>query len=138
MASVKRKFAASLIMLFMVSSIAYTGQTTRQAPDGCGGDMELTTNIQNCLIEKGVEFEEVCVTQDNIDVVLTEDNETPVGCNIISPIRQCVLQHARNSGSQYEVTITVAPSIPGAPAQEVYKGHVGAGSDPDLMPDCID
>ena len=138
MTSVQRKFAAGLVTLFIVLSTSYSGRTAHQTLDGCNGDSSLAKNIQDCLKGKGIKFEKVCTTQDKIEVVLTGYKETPVDCSVINAIRDCVLQYAMDPGPPYEVNISVAPSIPEAPAYLVYKGHVGTGSDPDSMPRCFD
>jgi hypothetical protein len=136
MTSVQRKFAAGLITLFIVSSTSYTGKTTKLTQDDCNANSDLATKLRNCLTSKGIVFDKLCVTKDHIDVVLNVGTVTPVDCRIINAIRDCTLETVSAEPVVYEVTISIAPSTSGGPAQLIYSGHAGTGHDTDSMPTC--
>src|SRR5215470_17838800 len=120
MTSVQRKFAAGLITLFIISSISYTGQTTKLIQVDCNEDSDLSKNLRKCLTSKGIDFEKLCVTKDHIDIVLNVNTVTPVDCRIINAIRDCTLETVSAEPVVYEVTISIAPSTQNTPAQLAY------------------
>jgi hypothetical protein len=136
MTSVQRKFAACLITLFVISSIGYTGQTTKQAPEDCDADCTLANQIRGCLSSKEIEFDNVSVIRGNIEVVLKANTVTPVRCDLIDAIVACA-QDAVNYETGHVLAITIAQSTPSAPMYYLYKGHTGTGTIPDIMPPCI-
>jgi hypothetical protein len=136
MASVQRKFAACLITLFIISSIGYTGQTTKQTPQGCDDDCNLANQIRACLSSKEIEFDSVSVIKGNIEVVLKANTVTPVYCALIDAIVECA-QDAVDYEKGHVLAITIAQSTPSAPVYYLYKGHTGTGTIPDIMPPCV-
>jgi hypothetical protein len=139
MTLVQRKFAAGLITLFVVSSTSYTGQTTKRTLDDCNPSGNLEVKIRECLEEKGINFEKLCITDKSIDVFLNSGRGTPVACYVIDGIRRCAgtAADAVDPQKEYNLTISITSPTPGAKAQIVYRGHTGIGSDPDTVPDPV-
>src|SRR5262245_48102895 len=90
MTSVQKKFAAGLIMLFLVSCASYTGQATKQTSGNCDQDPNLAARIQECIESKGIQIEKLCITKDSIEVFLKVGADTPVACYVIDAIYDCV------------------------------------------------
>lgn len=132
MTLVQRKFAAGLITLFVVSCISYTGQATKLTPDNCDEDCNLANKIRECLTNKKIDFENVYVTNGDIEVVLKAKTDTPVLCSRIEPIIECA-QIAVGYEPGHNLAISIPPSTPRDPVYLVYKGHTGTGTIPDTM-----